>query len=169
MIRPETVAELWLTAAGHSLWEHLDGEPMPWRKVAWDKMALSDPRAEALLIGSLLVVPEATRRGAVALESWHFRNEHAGAVWRGESDPRYEAHALREFQLTLDAVVDEQIALHWSGYPTPHHDASPEEVAAALAGRVLHTYQARQLLQEVERLLRDTTAPVAIARGGVPL
>lgn len=61
MAKVDSIAELWLTAAGHSLWEHLDGEPIPWRKVAWDRFALSDPRAEALLIGSLLVLPEATR------------------------------------------------------------------------------------------------------------
>ena len=169
MAKVDSIAELWLTAAGHSLWEHLDGEPIPWRKAAWDKTILSDPRAEALLIGSLLVLPEATRRGAVGLESWHFRNAHAAAIWRGESQPCYEVHALREFQLALDAVVDEQIVLHWQGQQTPHHDASAEQVAAALAERVLHTYEARQLLQEAERLLRDTTAPVAAARGGVVL
>ena len=169
MAKVDSIAELWLTAAGHSLWEHLDGEPIPWRKAAWGKTILSDPRAEALLIGSLLVLPEATRRGATGLESWHFRNAHAAAIWRGESQPCYEVHALREFQLALDAVVDEQIALHWNGYRTPHHDASPEQVAEALAGRILRSYQARQLLQEAERLLKDTSAPVSAVRGGVPL
>ncbi len=160
-----TIAELWLTAAGHSLWEHLSGEPMPWRRVVWDKTVLADPRAEALLIGLLLVVPEETRRGAAGLRDWHFRDERAAAVWRGEKQPAYEAYALDEFGLTQSALVDEQMRLHWNGEATPLHDAGPEEVAAALASRIMQLYEARWHIQQASALL----AGQLLGRGGVQL
>lgn len=166
-----SIAELWLTAAGHSLWEHLSGESIPWRKAAWDRYALSDPRAETLLCGLLYFFPvEARHAGArVGLESWHFRNEDAAAVWRGESRPDYERHARDEYILALDSIVDEEIAWHWQGRQTPYYDAGPEEVALALASRIVRVAEARKHLQDAEKLLKSDAVIVLRARSGVTI
>ena len=157
MIRPETVAELWLTAAGHSLWEHLEGEPIPWRKAAWDRRALSDPRAEALLIGIAryegAIVREAARD--TGLEAKHFQDQDARAVWQGERRPEYEEYAWNEYLLTSEAVLVDQ-AERWShGERSELHNASDVEVAYALADRLVRLYQARELLQQAEGLINE--------------
>ena len=157
MIRPETVAELWLTAAGHSLWEHLDGKPMPWRKAAWDKHALSDPRAEALLICIARYEAEVVREAArdTGLEAKHFRDQDARAVWQGERRPEYEEYAWNEYLLTSEAVLIDQ-AERWSqGERSELHNASDVEVAYALADRLVRLYQARELLQQAEGLINE--------------
>lgn len=175
MIRLETVAELWLTAAGHSLWEHLDGEPMPWRKAAWDRRALSDPRAEALLIGIARYEGEVVREAAArtGLEAKHFQDQDARAVWQGERRPEYEEYAWNEYLLTSEAVLIDQ-AERWSqGERSELHNASDVEVAYALADRLVRLYQARELLQQAEGLINEPPKRrAAQARGiggGVPL
>lgn len=167
----QSITELWLTAGGHSLWEHLSGESIPWRKVAWDRYALSDPRAETLLCGLLYFFPdEARQAGArVGLESWHFRNKDAAAVWRGESRPDYERHTRDEYSLALDAIVDEEIKMHLHGQQTPCHDAGPGAVAEALGSRLVQVHEARTHLQEAERLLRGTEVVRTTSLGGVIL
>lgn len=175
MIRPETVAELWLTAAGHSLWEHLEDKPMPWRKAAWDRQALSDPRAEALLIGIARYEAEIVREAAAAtgLEAKHFRDQDARAVWQGESRPDYEAYAWNEYLLTFEAVLVDQARRWFAGERSEVHQASDIEVAHALADRLVRLYRARELLQEAEGLINEPPkrkrAPARSVTGGVAL
>lgn len=167
----QSLAELWLTAGGHSLLEHLSGTPLPWRKAVWDRYALSDPRAEALLCGMAYVLPEETRRGAAAagLEAKHFRNQNARAVWCGESRPVFETYAMDEYGLALGAITEEAVVLHWTGEHTPLHDATPVEVAEALAARIVQLAQARAKLREADALLSGHAERPARRRSGVTL
>lgn len=160
-----SLLKLWLTAGGHSLWEHIDGQPIPWRKAIWDQYALSDPRAEMLLIGFLLILPEETRQAAIGLRPRHFRNFDARAIWEGKSRPIYQQHALEELSLTSSAIVNEGLELHLKGERCPYHEAPFEQVVAALSRRLIAIDAARDKMREAEALLADKEAP----SGGVPL
>jgi hypothetical protein len=148
---------------------------MPWRKAAREKHALSDPRAEALLIGMSRYLGEIVREAAArtGLEAKHFRGQHARAVWQGESRPEYEEYAWNEYLLTSEAVLMDQ-AERWShGERSELHNTSDVEVAYALADRLVRLYQARELLQQAEGLINEPPKRrAAQARGiggGVPL
>ncbi|MDD5059431.1 MAG: hypothetical protein PHQ60_16360 [Sideroxydans sp.] len=170
------VAEVWLTRSGMRLWDHLRGtvertEATPERLVL-DPKAVADPRAEVLLLGCALIAGEAARPGwqRARLEGWHFTRRRIGAaLFEGQRGTNLTVYATNEYCHAADQVdalsltycagyPPESIPWEARRYPREVCEARPEEVAYALAERIVRLAEARRRLRDLGTFLREGPA-----------
>ena len=165
-----TLAGIWLSTHGHSLYEHLTGEPQP-IPLPRARTRLADYRAETLLCGLLYYYPDLARQGAasVGMEAWHIRGRKARAMWEGSPDPAYRLYVLTEYNGAADEVLDRWARLRLQGADASLYEATPDQVAAALAGHIVRLAHARDKLREAEELLKGREIAIQRSRSQVTL
>ncbi len=176
------LAKLWLTRCGLRLWDHLQAsveraEATPGRLTV-DPKDLADPRAEVLLLGCALVAGEAARPGwqRARLEPWHFTKRRIGAaLFEGQRGTNLTVYAANEYCHAADQV-DHLALTHCAGYPPemipwearryPREvcEALPEDVAYALAERIVRLAEARRRLRDLGSFLREGPATIPTQR-----
>ena len=165
----DRLAALWLTRSGRSLWDHIEGTihrtPQEYGRMTLDPRAIRDPRAEVLLLGLCGHDPEAGRRGyqRAGLQPNHVTTAKICGMLFGKEIR--DSAAMGEY-LYASAQVTALWSSHLAGFPEdciPLEAArysrelcevSTEDVAYALAARVVR-------LAEVRRKLRDAYATLA--------
>jgi hypothetical protein len=90
-------------------------------------------------------------------------------MWEGEPDRKYRAYVVAEYCWAADEVLDQWAARRLRGEDATLYEAPPEDIARALAERVVRLARAREKLQEAERLLHGEGTSGSAPLGGVPL
>jgi len=90
-------------------------------------------------------------------------------MWEGSPDPAYRLYVLTEYNGAADEVLDRWAQLRLQGADASLYEATPDQVAAALAGHIVRLAHARDKLREAEELLRGREIAIQRSRSQVTL